>query len=84
MTPIVDRLQVEFDDRVSVFQLNAVLEANARLQNQWGLRGHPTFAVVASQANFIILPIVTFLLIQVFSLDEPLVVGRGCPNRGKL
>ena len=42
------------------------------------------FAVVALLANFIILPIVTFLLIQVFSLDEPLAVGRGCPNRGKL
>ncbi len=45
MTPIVDRLQVEFDGRVSVIQLNAAQEANVRLQNQWGLRGHPSFAV---------------------------------------
>ena len=46
MTPIVDRLQVEFDGRVSVIQLNADQEANMQLQNQWGLRGHPSFAVL--------------------------------------
>jgi predicted Na+-dependent transporter len=33
------------------------------------------FVIVALLANFLVLPILAFLLIQVFSLDEPLAVG---------
>ena len=46
MKPIVNRLQEEFEGKVSVYQLNAAQEANVRLQNQWGLRGHPAFAIL--------------------------------------
>jgi protein-disulfide isomerase-like protein with CxxC motif len=46
MTPIVNGLGAEFEGKVSTIQLNAALEANETLQNQWGLRGHPTFAVI--------------------------------------
>ena len=46
MMPIVNGLGEEFEGKVSAIQLNAAREANARLQNHWGLRGHPTFAVI--------------------------------------
>jgi thioredoxin-like negative regulator of GroEL len=46
MMPIVNGLDEEFEGKVSTVQLNAAEEANAMLQNQWGLRGHPTFALV--------------------------------------
>jgi protein-disulfide isomerase-like protein with CxxC motif len=46
MAPIVNGLETEFEGKMSVIQLNAAVEANEKLQNQWGLRGHPTFALV--------------------------------------
>ena len=46
MMPIVNGLEAEFEGKVSAIQLNAAQEANEKLQNQWGLRGHPTFALV--------------------------------------
>jgi protein-disulfide isomerase-like protein with CxxC motif len=46
MVPIVNGLDEEFEGKMSVIQLNAAVEANEKLQNQWGLRGHPTFALV--------------------------------------
>ena len=46
MAPIVDGLEVEFDGKASVIQLDAGQLSNASLQSQWGLRGHPSFAVL--------------------------------------
>jgi len=46
MVPIVNGLDAEFEGKMSVIQLNAAVEANEKLQNQWGLRGHPTFALI--------------------------------------
>jgi thioredoxin-like negative regulator of GroEL len=46
MRPIVDRLGEEFEDRVAVVQLNAGQMANAELQSQYNLRGHPSFVVL--------------------------------------
>ncbi|MGB3713132.1 MAG: hypothetical protein WA996_01765 [Candidatus Promineifilaceae bacterium] len=42
----MDGLEVEFEGKVSIVRLDAAQEANAILQNQWGLRGHPSFAVL--------------------------------------
>jgi thioredoxin-like negative regulator of GroEL len=46
MEPIVDGLEKEFAGQVTVAQLDADEEENGRLQQQYGLRGHPTFAVL--------------------------------------
>ena len=46
MTPIVNGLTAEFEGRASVFQLNAAQSTNARLQADFGLRGHPSFVVL--------------------------------------
>jgi hypothetical protein len=49
MMPIVDGLSEEFEGPegpVSVVQLNAALPANARLQADFGLTGHPSFVVL--------------------------------------
>lgn len=42
----MDRLGEEFEDLVAVVQLNAGQMANADLQSQYDLRGHPSFAVL--------------------------------------
>ena len=46
MAPIVDGLKVEFAGTASVLQLNAGQSRNEELQTLWGLRGHPSFAVL--------------------------------------
>jgi protein-disulfide isomerase len=46
MTPIVDGLDREFMDQAAVLQLDANKAENAQLQQQYGLRGHPTFVVL--------------------------------------
>ena len=46
MTPIVDGLESDFSGQARVLQLNANETENAQLQQQYGLRGHPTFAVL--------------------------------------
>jgi thioredoxin-like negative regulator of GroEL len=46
MTPIVDGLESEFAGQVRVLQLNANEVENAQLQQQFGMRGHPTFVVL--------------------------------------
>jgi thioredoxin-like negative regulator of GroEL len=46
MSPIVDRLEGDFTGQVKVLQLNANETENAQLQQQYGLRGHPTFVVL--------------------------------------
>ena len=46
MTPIVDGLESDFSGQARVLQLNANETENVQLQQQYGLRGHPTFAVI--------------------------------------
>jgi thioredoxin-like negative regulator of GroEL len=46
MTPIVDGLESEFKGQAMVYQLNADEGENALMQQQFGLRGHPTFVVL--------------------------------------
>ncbi len=53
MTPIVDGLKVEFAGKASVLQLNAGQSGNEELQTQWGLRGHPSFAVLDADGQVI-------------------------------
>jgi thioredoxin-like negative regulator of GroEL len=53
MMPIVDGLRVEFEGKVSVFQLDAWQPINANLQKQWGLRGHPSFAILDDNGNVV-------------------------------
>lgn len=49
--PIVDGLEEAFADKVQVIKLNAIEPEIDRLQAEWGLRGHPTFAVLDEQGN---------------------------------
>jgi thioredoxin-like negative regulator of GroEL len=46
MTPIVNGLEKDFAGRAAVLQLDANQAGNASLQQQFGLRGHPTFVVL--------------------------------------
>ena len=43
---IVDGLNEEFEGRVSAVRLDAAQSANASLQAEYGLRGHPSFVVL--------------------------------------
>ena len=51
MEPIVNGLENEFDDDAMVIQLNANEAENARLQQQFGMRGHPTFAIINANGS---------------------------------
>ena len=53
MMPIVDGLNEDFEGRVSVVQLDAAQPANAGLQVELGLRGHPSFAVLDSEGRVV-------------------------------
>ena len=46
MTPIVNGLESDFEGQASVLQLDANVADNAELQQQFGMRGHPTFVVL--------------------------------------
>ena len=46
MTPIVNGLEEEFAGQVAVVSLNAAEVANEELMQSYGLRGHPSFAVL--------------------------------------
>ena len=46
MMPIVDGLESEFAGEVAIIRLNAAEPANVQLQQQYSLRGHPSFAVL--------------------------------------
>jgi thioredoxin-like negative regulator of GroEL len=46
MMPIVDGLEAEFAGQVAVVRLNVAVPANEALQQSYGLRGHPAFAVL--------------------------------------
>ncbi|MBK9053633.1 MAG: hypothetical protein IPL78_22845 [Chloroflexi bacterium] len=51
MEPIVDGLEQEFAGQIAVLRLNADDPVNAQLMQDMGLRGHPSFAVLDTQAN---------------------------------
>ena len=53
MTPIVHGLEDEFEEQIAVIQLDAAQKANAELQNQYDLRGHPSFAVLDSNGRVV-------------------------------
>jgi thioredoxin-like negative regulator of GroEL len=53
MMPIVNGLEVEFEGKASVHQLDAGQPRNAKLQNQWGLRGHPSFAILDDNSRVV-------------------------------
>lgn len=57
MEPIVNGLESEFGERLTVYRLDASVAANVRLQQQFGLRGHPTFAVLDRNDK----PVATFV-----------------------
>ena len=46
MEPIVDGLEEEFSGRLTVLQLNVTEAENIQLLGNFGLRGHPSFALV--------------------------------------
>lgn len=46
MTPIVNGLEDEFATQINVVRLNAVESEVVALQSQFGLRGHPSFAIL--------------------------------------
>lgn len=57
MTPIVNGLEAEFSERLDVVWLDVAQPANAELQAELGVRGHPSFVVLdtngAAVAQFI-------------------------------
>jgi putative thioredoxin len=57
MTPIVDGLENDFAGLITVLQLDANQPENAQLQQQYGLRGHPTFVVLDMNGR----PVQTFI-----------------------
>lgn len=61
MTPIVHGLRKEFAGQVEVLELDVYDKANARLQQDYGLRGHPSFAVLDANGR----------VVQTFSGAQP-------------
>ena len=53
MTPIVHGLQEEFEGRATVLRLDAARPENGRLQQSYGLRGHPTFAILDGEGRVV-------------------------------
>lgn len=51
MTPIVNGLQAEYADRVVFEQRNVATPEGARLQERYGLRGHPAYVLVDSRGQ---------------------------------
>jgi hypothetical protein len=51
MMPIVDELEVEFGAQMTVLRLNAAEQASQTLMFDYGLNGHPSFAVLDSKGN---------------------------------
>ena len=49
--PIVNGLEEEFRGRVAVTRLNAGKSDVRRLQDRYGVRGHPSFVVVDGNGN---------------------------------
>ena len=51
MMPIVNGLGEEFSNTVAVVLLNSAVPAEQRLAQSYGLRSHPSFAVLDSQGE---------------------------------
>ena len=51
MTPIVNGLADEFGDDLNVYELDAAQPAVVTLQRQYGLRGHPSFALLSASGD---------------------------------
>ena len=51
MTPIVNGLADDYANELSVYQLDAAQPAIATLQQRYGLRGHPSFALLTANGN---------------------------------
>lgn len=51
MMPIVNGLQAEFGKQVVFAQFNVSTEDGARLQEHYGLRGHPAYVLVDSNGQ---------------------------------
>lgn len=51
MMPIVDGLESEFVGEAAILRLTAAEPANVRLQQEYGLRGHPSFAVLSGDGR---------------------------------
>lgn len=49
--PTVRGLEEEFAGEVDVIRLDANQESNSRLQTEYGVRGHPSFAVLDSKSR---------------------------------
>lgn len=54
MMPIVNGLEIDYKGQVSIEKLNAALPEIAEIQNQWDLRGHPSFAVLDSDGRVVV------------------------------
>ena len=52
--PIVDGLEEEFKGKVSVSRLDAAEPEYARLQRQYGVRGHPAFVVLDRDGRIVV------------------------------
>jgi hypothetical protein len=53
MTPVVNGLEDEFGTQINVVRLNAVGSDVVALQSQYGLRGHPSFAVLDERGTVV-------------------------------
>lgn len=53
MAPIVDGLSDEFAGRATVQQLSAAEQANAELQAQYDVRGHPSFVILDGEGRVV-------------------------------
>ena len=51
MSPIVDGLEEEFSGEITVFRLNAVEQESIELMQEYGVRGHPSFVVLADDGR---------------------------------
>ena len=49
----MDGLAQEFAGEISVVKLDAADQANVRLQQSYGLRGHPAFAVIDGEGQLV-------------------------------
>ena len=54
MMPIVDGLEEEFGGKVTVSRLDAAEPENARLQAQYGVRGHPAFVFLDKDGRIVV------------------------------
>jgi thioredoxin-like negative regulator of GroEL len=53
MMPIVNGLEEEFSGQLTVLQLNAAETENAQWMQEYGLRGHPSFAILGEDGRLL-------------------------------